>query len=344
MMKRMSFPRSPVGSGKSFRKNGTEPVFSYKSRAAFPGIEVLGKPRIPALLVLLVLLSPLARAESSVWRVEKNGNYMYLGGSLHLLRSEDFPLPEEFDAAFNAADILTLEADMEEMQRPETIAYIFSQMTLPGSAVLQDLLKTEVYELLKNCCGRFGIPMDEVAFLKPSVLVSILSVLRIQQSGFVEAGVDNHYGKRAAAEGKMRDFLEPLQAQIDMLLNMGKEYENEFVLYSLEGFDKTDEAIEDLARDWKAGKAESLESDLVEMETRYPLVYKTLIAGRNGAWMKILEEYLEDSPIEFVIAGLAHFYGPDGLLIRLKNQGCAVEQLKIPAIPPETRTESSETP
>jgi uncharacterized protein YbaP (TraB family) len=96
--------------------------------------------------------------------------------------------------------------------------------------------------------------MEEVAFLKPSMVVSILSVLRIRQSGFVEAGVDNYYGKRAAAEGIGRDFLEPVQVQIDMLLNMGKEYENEFVLYSLKDFDKTDGAIEELVRDWKAGK------------------------------------------------------------------------------------------
>jgi uncharacterized protein YbaP (TraB family) len=80
------------------------------------------------------------------------------------------------------------------------------------------------------------------------------------------------------------------------------------------------------------------------MKNKYPLVYKTLIARRNNAWMKVLEKYLDNSPVEFVVAGLAHFYGPDGLLTQLKNRGYTVEQVRVPEIAPEVRTESSGVP
>jgi AbrB family looped-hinge helix DNA binding protein len=40
-----SFSQNSVGFGKSFRKSGLKPAFSYKFRVAFPKTEVLGKPR-----------------------------------------------------------------------------------------------------------------------------------------------------------------------------------------------------------------------------------------------------------------------------------------------------------
>jgi hypothetical protein len=42
----LSFSQNPVSFGKSFRKNGQKPVFSYKSKVAFPETEVLGKPHL----------------------------------------------------------------------------------------------------------------------------------------------------------------------------------------------------------------------------------------------------------------------------------------------------------
>jgi hypothetical protein len=40
-----SLPQNPLGFGEGFGKNGQKPVFSSKSKVAFPKAEVLGKPR-----------------------------------------------------------------------------------------------------------------------------------------------------------------------------------------------------------------------------------------------------------------------------------------------------------
>lgn len=53
------------------------------------------------LCLCLLLISQKASAQSSVWKVEKNGRQIYLGGTIHLLTKADYPLPGEFDLAYN---------------------------------------------------------------------------------------------------------------------------------------------------------------------------------------------------------------------------------------------------
>jgi len=40
------------------------------------------------------------------------------------------------------------------------------------------------------------------------------------------------------------------------------------------------------------------------------------------------EIYLTTKPVEFIIVGMGHLYGPDGLLIQLKNKGYKIKQLE----------------
>jgi uncharacterized protein YbaP (TraB family) len=45
--------------------------------------------------------------------------------------------------------------------------------------------------------------------------------------------------------------------------------------------------------------------------------------------MPLLEGYFTTGTVEFVIAGLLHLHGPDGLLRQLENIGCVIEQVRL---------------
>jgi uncharacterized protein YbaP (TraB family) len=79
--------------------------------------------------------------------------------------------------------------------------------------------------------------------------------------------------------------------------------------------------------EWKAGVASGIEASLAEMQKEWSEIYKSLVTDRNAAWMPQIEEYLASGQVVFVIVGAAHLYGPDGLLIQLRNSGCIVEKL-----------------
>jgi uncharacterized protein YbaP (TraB family) len=160
------------------------------------------------------------------------------------------------------------------------------------------------------------------------MVVTLLSVLQIQKSGFSEEGVDNHYQERARKENKPVLFLESVESQIDALLSMGDGYENDYVLYSLLDMDSSEDEITTLVTEWKKGGVSRSEEALTGMKEDWPAIYKTLVSDRNSAWMPQIEEFLAGGQVHFVIAGLLHMHGPDGLLRQLEDRGYTVEQFQ----------------
>jgi uncharacterized protein YbaP (TraB family) len=265
---------------------------------------------------------------SSVWKVSKDGNSLFLGGSIHILRSGDFPLPKEFDRAFSQSSMLVLETDIEQLADESIAQYLLTRMILPGGKTLESILDSDTYEMLKVKCEEYGIPLDSVSLLKPSMIITILTMMEIQKSGFVQQGVDVHYLEKAKKVKKPRGFLETIEAQIDMLVTMGDGYENDYVKYSLYDMDNTENDLTDIVSEWRKGGASSTEEAILEMKSQWPVLYKTMLVDRNAAWLPQINEYLAGGSPVLVIVGLAHLHGPDGLLRQLAESGCTVEQFR----------------
>ena len=269
-----------------------------------------------------------SQSGSSVWKVSKDGNSLFLGGSIHILRSGDFPLPKEFDRAFSQSSMLVLEADIEQLADENIAQYLVTRMILPDGKTLVSILVSDTYEMLKEKCEEYGIPIDSVSQLKPSMIMTILTMLEIQKSGFVQQGVDIYYFNKAKKVKKPRGFLETIEAQIDMLVTMGDGYENDYVKYSLYDMDSMENEFTDIVSEWRKGGASSTEKAILEMKSQWPVLYKTMLADRNAAWLPHINEYLAAGSPVLVIVGLAHLHGPDGLLKQLAESGCTVEQFR----------------
>jgi uncharacterized protein YbaP (TraB family) len=150
----------------------------------------------------------------------------------------------------------------------------------------------------------------------------------MQKFGFVQEGVDQYYLQKAKKMKKNLGFLETLEFQIDMLVTMGDGYENDFVRYSLYGMDNTDNNLDSIVSEWRKGVASSTEREVLGMREQWPIIYKTMLADRNAAWLPQINGYLADRSPVFIIVGLAHLHGPDGLLRQLADSGCTVEQFR----------------
>ncbi|MCL1928788.1 MAG: TraB/GumN family protein [Treponema sp.] len=273
--------------------------------------------------------SPVAdQPGSSVWKVSKDGNTLFLGGSIHILREADFPLPAGYDSAFSQSAILVLETDVEKMAEPEIVQYLMSRMILSGNTTLQSILDPDIYKMLEKECSKYGLSLNTFSKLKPSMVITILSMVQIQKYGFTQQGIDMYYLDMAKKENKPVHFLETVQTQIDALAGMGEGYENDYVRYSLNDMENTETEIEVLLAEWKNGNPSKSEAILSEMEEEWPLIYKTLVGDRNNAWIPQIKKFLASGQVYFVIAGLLHLHGKDGLLRQLKDSGCTIEQLK----------------
>ena len=90
-------------------------------------------------------LSLSSLAETSIWQVSNGKNSVYLGGTFHLLKPSDYPLPVEFEQVYNKVNWLVFETDIAQLSSPEFQQKFIKEMRLPSGQILVDQLSPQAY-------------------------------------------------------------------------------------------------------------------------------------------------------------------------------------------------------
>jgi uncharacterized protein len=269
-----------------------------------------------------------ASADTSVWSVRSGDNVIYLGGTVHLLRPSDYPLPDEFEEAYQASSELYFETDIASMSDLSTQAQMLQQLTYGDERSLRTVLSDEAYTALSAYTQTAGLPIAMLEKFKPGLLISTLQILVFQSMGFTPQGVDAFFHTRALSDGKAEGQLETVQEQIGFIAAMGEGNESEFILLSLRDLAETGDVIDGMIGAWRSGDAEGLSELFVEdMKVEAPALYDTLLLQRNLKWVPQIDKMLQDADTEFVLVGAAHIVGENGLLDLLSQQGYEINQL-----------------
>lgn len=266
-------------------------------------------------------------AQTSVWKVEGKGTTLYLGGTLHILRSQDYPLPAEYEKAYLDSQCLVFEADIKEMENPANAQKMMMKAMYTDGRNLKSVLSDETFEALKTEFEKIGMPIERIMQFKPSMALLMLTIAKYQQMGVTSQGIDKFYYSKAEKDEKALKFLETIDAQIELLVGLGEGEEDEFVNYSLKDLEKMKEEFERMNADWKNGTSTYLDEQIKEFIKDYPDIYKALLSDRNNNWLPQIEEMLESEAKEFILVGLMHMYGETGLIDQLQAKGYSVEQL-----------------
>lgn len=277
---------------------------------------------------LLLSFTSQTLAQSSVWLATKGNNKVYLGGTIHMLRSNDYPLPSEYETAYNAADNLYFEIDIDQMNDPAGQLGLLQRLMYTDGRTLQSVLNAEAYQSLTDYVARFSMPMVMLQNMKPGMLMSTLELLEFQIRGFTPDGVDVHFHQRAKTDGKTINAFETVDEQIGFIETMGEGEESEYIMLSLRELEKIDSDIESMISIWRNGESDDLVDLFVEdMEQNTPGVYQSLLLDRNHKWMPKIEAMFNDADTELVLVGVAHLVGDDGLVQLLRARGYQVEQI-----------------
>ena len=274
------------------------------------------------------VLSSIASADSSVWLVQAEDHTVYLGGTVHLLRAADYPLPDEYGEAYAASASLVFETDLSSMSDLSVQAKLLQQLRYDDGESLKTVLNEEAYSVLEAYTGSVGLPLAMLEQFKPGMIVSTLQIMEFQRIGFTPQGVDAYFNTLAMSDGKPLGQLETIDAQIGFLASMGEGNESEFILLSLKDLEDTVEVMDDMIAAWRIGDNDALsELFVTDMLEQAPEIYDSLLKQRNLNWLPQLEDMLESPEIEFVLVGAAHLVGPDGLLAMLQAKGYQISQL-----------------
>ena len=280
------------------------------------------------LILLFVVASSSVHADSSVWKVSKGDDHIYIAGTVHVLSESDYPLPVEFDRAFVAAKKIIFETDIGGMQSPEYQLAIVKALMYPRGQNLQQKISRRTYTRLKKHLDARGLSIDMLMNYKPGMILSSLVMGELKRLGVSGVGVDKHYYARAVKNRKKIGQLESLEQQIGFLSELGVGEEDEFINYTLDELESLPQIFNRIRKVWREGDMSIFDKEMVvPLKKEYPDIYKLMLLDRNNAWLPKIEVMFGTAGVELVLVGTLHLAGDDGLLKKLKARGYRVQQL-----------------
>lgn len=279
-------------------------------------------------LALLLSASTWAAAATSVWKAQKGEVVIYLGGTCHILRQTDYPLPPEFERAYRAADSIVFETDIGQLNAPATQQRLVAKSLYSDGSTIDQHLSPPVYAALRAYAAANEFPLEPLRRLKPSLLMVTLLLTELRKMAFSEQGVDQYFYELARRDGKAIGQLETVDEQIDYLVSLADGDEDAFVRYSLRDMANIRAQFAVIAAAWRSGDADRLNELLVaELKTEQPQLYHRLIVQRNRNWLPLIDQRQQPLRTRFILVGAAHLVGPDGIIAALQQKGYKVEKL-----------------
>lgn len=280
-------------------------------------------------ILIFLLLQTILVAQTSVWKIEKNDEVVYLGGTIHLLRAKDYPLPKEYEKAYKASDSIYFETNLQALEEPEIQKIMMSSMMLENGKKLSTILKPETYNALKKHAQTRGINIKYFEKFKPAMIILTLTITELSNMGINTTGVDKFYLLKALKDKKYLGKLESVKSHINYIATMGEGDEDNLVIQSLKDLKQTKKYFNRIISAWRNGSTKTLHKLFVSDLKKYtPKLYQTILVERNNNWIPVIKSLFENDKTEFVLVGVAHLVGRDGLLSQLKKQGYSVQKLR----------------
>lgn len=279
-------------------------------------------------LSLLALFTAFQAHGASVWKVSSDISSLYIGGTIHLLTPQDYPLPSAYNDAYQAADKIVFETNMATISTPKFHRYMQTQLSYNDGTTIDQVINKDTYHALSVYLAARQIPMMAVENLKPSALAMSLSMIELKHLGFTSEGVDQFYARLALQENKPIGWLEAPEEQVAMLDAINQQDSNAIINYALADIKNMPYTMKSLKRSWRTGDMEALaELELGHFKEEFPEVYQSLLADRNAHWMPQIEHMLSTNDVEMVMVGAMHLAGADGLLAMLRDRGYKITKM-----------------
>jgi len=261
-----------------------------------------------------------------LWRVQSETTSVYLVGSVHLLKADNYPLSPAIEKAFRDSQRLVLELKLDDVN-PQNQGTILAKGRLDPGTTLEGIVSPKTYGMLRERVKQVGIPVQALDPFKPWVAALMLTTLKLKQLGYdPQYGVDHYFTRKAKQEGKEISGLETFEFQIDLFDRLSLPEQESLLLQTISELDVMEREFNDLVRAWVQGDTAALEKILLASFRDFPEIYRRMVVDRNRAWAGEVEKMLAGNEKTIVVVGAGHLVGKEGLAELLRAKGYAVEQ------------------
>jgi uncharacterized protein len=262
-------------------------------------------------------------SEGVFYKVEKDNQTVYLLGSIHIGDQSLYPLNDQINIAFEEADHLAVEVDIENLDEMEFSQTVMQQGMYQDGTVLSDVVEEDVFNETLEHLSALGMNEEIVEQFQPWFVTTILSEVALQGTALTgEFGIDKHFIDRAKEKNLPIINLESVESQLASISSAPEDEQIESLEYTLESIDVYEEELTQLMHIWRSGNtdvfAQLRETD--QGSNQLALNERDLLMTGK------IEDFLNagDGETYFVVVGAAHLAGDNSIIDLLQTRGYSV--------------------
>ena len=166
-----------------------------------------------------------------LWRVQSKTSTVYVLGSIHIFKKENYPLHPKIENAFGQSDVLAVEANVGGAGNVDA-QKLMEKALYPGDETLEKHLSGETYGFVKKELEGLGIPLQLVQKQRPWFLALTLTSLGTLKLGYdPNSGIDMYFLSKAKGKKRILE-LESFDYQIRLLSEFSENDQELFLLYT----------------------------------------------------------------------------------------------------------------
>ena len=296
-------------------------------------------------LILAVYDGQDAGSKGLLWKAVNGENTLYLLGTIHMDRSNVYPLHKSLRDAIDAAQVVSFELDLNDQ---EGLALFAQLQTYSDGTTLADHISHALYERVQAAAEGLGMGPDGLDTYKPWALASTFGVLSLQDetTGANAMAIDMYVNARAVNSGKTIDAVETYAFQGGIFDGLSAAYQETYLETNLAAYEAMlngeeadeealelaqaqQEMMEGMFQAWKARDPEGFQKvyDKEAIIHSDDELNAKLFTERDPGMIQAAARYLEQEGENTVLlaVGAGHMVDPGGIVSGLREMGYTVE-------------------
>ena len=288
------------------------------------------------LLLILLSLAGLASCKTSkvtkqppvdenalLWKISGKdlSKSSYLYGTIHMICATDFVISDSLKSAFNRADKIYLELDMDD----PTMDAKMLRLSVNKGRKLSDIFSKEDYAKLNTFFrDSVGMPLALLNPLKPFTLLSLIYLKGLpctQQESY-----EMNFVKMAKEQHKEINGLESLEDQFAVFDSIPEKDQAKMIMDLVNNFHEQKGEFERMVANYKAQNLNALQ-DEIEQSPDMKGQEEALLINRNKSWIPRMEGAMHANAILFAV-GAGHLGGDFGVIKLLRDKGYKLTPVK----------------
>jgi uncharacterized protein len=277
-------------------------------------------------------VAPSIPLRGTLYRVDYRGHICYLFGTVHVGQQAFYPLEPQVTRALRQSERLVIEVDIRN-----TAAFqqaILQYGLYPDGQTIEQHLPAADLAQLKAALEDSGIPLQNLARMRPWMIANVLIVQTMAKNGFpVEQGLELYFLAEAEKQKKQVSELETAAYQLGLFDQLDEQQQQDYLRETLHDLADGSEIKKGMAllEAWQRADSPAMEAAMDEiLQDDSPasrFIQHVLLEQRNPGMADKIAAWTRNDRTTFVAVGALHLLGDKGIPKLLQQRGYQVTKV-----------------